>query len=151
MACLQRLGPVYWQEEDRRGMNIDVEPGSKPKLLGPNSSTEMTQLSNKSTVATVPKSAFPDWRAPARTPRLLMPHRPLKIILTRNGPPHEPFLCTASMSLDTDVVIVGGGPVGLVIALLLARDGIRVTVGEANGEVNPSPRAAAYGAAAVDV
>ena len=55
------------------------------------------------------------------------------------------------MSLDTDVVIVGGGPVGLVIALLLARDGIKVTVVEANGEVNPSPRAAAYGAAAVDV
>jgi 2-polyprenyl-6-methoxyphenol hydroxylase-like FAD-dependent oxidoreductase len=52
---------------------------------------------------------------------------------------------------DTDVVIAGAGPVGLVIALLIARVGIKVTVLEANAEVIQSPRAMAYGAAAVNV
>ena len=52
---------------------------------------------------------------------------------------------------DTDVLIAGAGPVGLVIALLIAQAGIKVTVLEANAEVIQSPRAMAYGAAAVAV
>src|SRR5579862_3996850 len=54
-------------------------------------------------------------------------------------------------TLDTDVIIAGAGPVGLVIALMLAREGIKVTVLEANHEVIQSPRAMAYGVAAVEV
>lgn len=53
------------------------------------------------------------------------------------------------MSLDADVVIVGAGPVGLVIALMIARQGISVTVLERFSEVIQSPRAMAYGPAAV--
>ena len=53
------------------------------------------------------------------------------------------------MSDNNEVVIVGGGPVGLVIALMVARAGIRVKVLEANNEVIQSPRAMAYGPAAV--
>jgi glycine/D-amino acid oxidase-like deaminating enzyme len=34
----------------------------------------------------------------------------------------------SKMALDADVVIVGAGPVGLVIALMIARQGISVTV-----------------------
>src|SRR5271163_2735506 len=51
--------------------------------------------------------------------------------------------------MSTDVVIVGAGPVGLVIALIAAREGISVTILEANPEVIQSPRAMAYGPAAV--
>lgn len=53
------------------------------------------------------------------------------------------------MSINTEVVVVGGGPVGLVIALMVARAGINVKVLEANHEVIQSPRAMAYGPAAV--
>ena len=51
---------------------------------------------------------------------------------------------------DADVVIVGAGPVGLVIALMIAKEGVKVTVLEANDEVIQSPRAMAYGPAAVN-
>jgi len=54
-----------------------------------------------------------------------------------------------SPTFDTDVVIVGAGPVGLVIALNIARAGIKVTVLEQHPEVIQSPRAMAYGPAAV--
>ena len=40
-------------------MNIDVEPGRKPKLLGLNSSTEMTQMPNKSKVGLSLNRPFP--------------------------------------------------------------------------------------------
>src|SRR5271156_6630554 len=53
------------------------------------------------------------------------------------------------MSLDTEVAIVGAGPVGLVIALIAAKQGIKVTVLEKFSEVIQSPRAMAYGPAAV--
>ena len=42
------------------------------------------------------------------------------------------------------VVVVGGGPVGLLTALKLGKTGIRVIVLEAESGVSPSPRAVAY-------
>jgi 3-(3-hydroxy-phenyl)propionate hydroxylase len=44
--------------------------------------------------------------------------------------------------LDTDVAIVGFGPVGAVLAALLGRRGVRVAVIERDGDVYPYPRAA---------
>jgi 3-(3-hydroxy-phenyl)propionate hydroxylase len=49
-----------------------------------------------------------------------------------------------------DVVIVGGGPVGLLNALGLARAGLRVTVVEREPEIPASPRAAVYLFAVLD-
>jgi len=54
------------------------------------------------------------------------------------------------MVVDTEVLIVGAGPVGLVIALMIAKEGINVTVIERFSEVIQSPRAMAYGPAAVN-
>jgi 3-(3-hydroxy-phenyl)propionate hydroxylase/6-hydroxy-3-succinoylpyridine 3-monooxygenase len=45
---------------------------------------------------------------------------------------------------DTDVVIVGAGPVGLINALGLARAGVRVTILEALPAIPESPRAMVY-------
>jgi 2-polyprenyl-6-methoxyphenol hydroxylase-like FAD-dependent oxidoreductase len=45
---------------------------------------------------------------------------------------------------STEVLIVGGGPVGLLTAVALAQSGIDVTVVEAEAELNDSPRAAVY-------
>jgi len=52
-------------------------------------------------------------------------------------------------SLDSEVVIVGAGPVGLIISLNLAKQGITVTVLETFSEIIQSPRAMTYGPAAV--
>jgi 4-nitrocatechol/4-nitrophenol 4-monooxygenase len=49
----------------------------------------------------------------------------------------------------TEVVVVGAGPVGLITALILAREGIRVVIVDAAPGVIQSPRAMAYGPAAV--
>ena len=43
-----------------------------------------------------------------------------------------------------DVIIVGGGPVGMICALGLAQAGVRVTVIEAEARIIDSPRAAVY-------
>lgn len=56
---------------------------------------------------------------------------------------------TVTAKKDTEVVIVGAGPVGLIIALMIARQGINVILCEAFGEIIQSPRAMAYGPAAV--
>lgn len=48
------------------------------------------------------------------------------------------------MTLSTQVAIVGAGPVGFLAALGLARQGIEVTVLDAEPEVVRSPRAAVY-------
>jgi 2-polyprenyl-6-methoxyphenol hydroxylase-like FAD-dependent oxidoreductase len=52
-------------------------------------------------------------------------------------------------SLDSEVVLVGAGPVGLIISLNLAKQGISVTLLETFSEIIQSPRAMAYGPAAV--
>src|SRR5580704_249126 len=43
-----------------------------------------------------------------------------------------------------DVIVVGGGPVGMICALGLAQAGVRVTVIEAQAGIIDSPRAAVY-------
>ena len=47
------------------------------------------------------------------------------------------------------VIVVGAGPAGLLLALLLAQHGVHVDVVEAAGEIDPRPRGAGYGPAAV--
>ncbi|KAI3316469.1 FAD binding domain-containing protein [Xylariaceae sp. AK1471] len=47
------------------------------------------------------------------------------------------------------VVIVGAGPAGLLLGLLLSREGISVDILEASHELNTQPRAAYYGPAAI--
>src|SRR5215470_8923976 len=42
------------------------------------------------------------------------------------------------------VIVVGAGPVGFLTALGLARNGIPVTLLEAESQINDSPRAAVY-------
>ena len=46
--------------------------------------------------------------------------------------------------LETDVLIVGAGPVGLLSALALVQKGVAVIVSEADDRLNEAPRAAIY-------
>jgi 3-(3-hydroxy-phenyl)propionate hydroxylase len=55
------------------------------------------------------------------------------------------------MSSQRPVLIAGGGPVGLVLALALARQGIEVRVFEAEQSVNDNPRAATTHAATLEM
>lgn len=48
----------------------------------------------------------------------------------------------AGGEFDCDVLIAGGGPAGVTLALLLARRGVRVVVAEKEAEIYPLPRAA---------
>jgi 2-polyprenyl-6-methoxyphenol hydroxylase-like FAD-dependent oxidoreductase len=50
---------------------------------------------------------------------------------------------------DSEVLVVGAGPVGLLTTLLLAKAGVSVTLIEALPDVDESPRAMTYGPAAV--
>lgn len=52
-------------------------------------------------------------------------------------------------AIECEVLVVGAGPVGLLTMLLLAKAGINVVLVEALPDVDNSPRAMAYGAAAV--
>ena len=52
-------------------------------------------------------------------------------------------------TVDCEVVIVGAGPVGLLTMLFLAKAGINVTLIDALPDVDKSPRAMAFGPAAV--
>lgn len=47
-----------------------------------------------------------------------------------------------SATTDCDVLVVGGGPVGVATALLLAKEGFSVIVAETAAEIYPLPRAA---------
>jgi 3-(3-hydroxy-phenyl)propionate hydroxylase len=55
------------------------------------------------------------------------------------------------MSLERPILIAGGGPVGVVMALALARQGFEVRLFEAEREVNDSPRAATTHAATLEM
>ncbi len=46
------------------------------------------------------------------------------------------------MAFDCDVLISGGGPTGIALAILLARRGVRVIVAEKEAEIYALPRAA---------
>src|SRR4051794_17593736 len=46
------------------------------------------------------------------------------------------------MPLDCDVLVVGGGPVGVTMGLLLARAGVKTAVVDKAAEIYPLPRAA---------
>ncbi|MCL4671379.1 MAG: bifunctional 3-(3-hydroxy-phenyl)propionate/3-hydroxycinnamic acid hydroxylase [Sphingomonadaceae bacterium] len=46
------------------------------------------------------------------------------------------------MNFDCDVLIAGGGPTGVTLAVLLARRGVRVIVAEKEADIYPLPRAA---------
>jgi hypothetical protein len=54
-----------------------------------------------------------------------------------------------SSPTDCEVLIVGAGPVGLLVTLSLAKAGIHATLIESLPDIDESPRAMAYGAAAV--
>lgn len=51
---------------------------------------------------------------------------------------------------DARQIIVGAGPSGLILGLLLAKQGIRVQILDAANELNKQPRASHYGPPAVD-
>src|SRR5215831_12303325 len=55
------------------------------------------------------------------------------------------------MDLDLPILIAGGGPVGMIMALALARQNIPVQVLEAEARVNDSPRAATTHAATLEM
>ncbi len=46
------------------------------------------------------------------------------------------------MAFDCDVLIAGGGPTGVTLAVLLAKRGVKVIIAEKDGEIYPLPRAA---------
>jgi len=58
-------------------------------------------------------------------------------------------MTVTAAKIDTEVIVVGAGPVGLITALLLAQKGIKSLLLEQCPEVIQSPRAMAYGPAAV--
>jgi len=55
------------------------------------------------------------------------------------------------MEFERPIVVAGAGPVGLVTALALARQGFEVLVFEADGRINDSPRAATTHAATLEM
>src|SRR5580658_11112658 len=55
------------------------------------------------------------------------------------------------MPSERPIVVAGAGPVGVITALALARQGIAVKVFEAEARVNDSPRAATTHAATLEI
>ena len=55
------------------------------------------------------------------------------------------------MQTGRPILVVGGGPVGVITAFALARQGIPVQVFEAEARVNDSPRAATTHAATLEM
>jgi len=55
----------------------------------------------------------------------------------------------AHTTMDCEVLVAGAGPVGLLTMLLLAKAGINVILVEVLPDVDESPRAMAYGPAAI--
>ncbi|OLL28566.1 3-(3-hydroxyphenyl)propionate hydroxylase [Burkholderia sp. SRS-W-2-2016] len=53
-------------------------------------------------------------------------------------------VCSANASFDTDVAIIGGGPVGTLLAILLGQRGKRVTLVERWSQAYGRPRAVTY-------
>ncbi|MBK8196745.1 MAG: FAD-dependent monooxygenase [Acidobacteria bacterium] len=46
------------------------------------------------------------------------------------------------MAFDCDVLVAGGGPTGVTLAILLAQRGVKVIVAEKEAGIYPLPRAA---------
>ena len=59
-------------------------------------------------------------------------------------------LLQCSCSLYPQVIVVGAGPSGLVLALMLGQQGVKVTLVDASPTLDMQPRATHYGAPAVD-
>lgn len=53
------------------------------------------------------------------------------------------------MAKINNIIVVGAGPVGLLLSLLLAQHGISVQVLEAQAGVDQRPRGLAYGPSAI--
>src|SRR5829696_2800983 len=60
-------------------------------------------------------------------------------------------MANSSMESERPVIVAGAGPVGVIAALALARQGFAVRVFEAEGRVNDSPRAATTHAATLEM
>jgi hypothetical protein len=69
--------------------------------------------------------------------------------LDHNQTTSQAAAVTMSSPTDCEVLIVGAGPVGLLVTLSLAKAGIHATLIESLPDIDESPRAMAYGAAAV--
>jgi 2,4-dichlorophenol 6-monooxygenase len=57
----------------------------------------------------------------------------------------------AAADISTDVVIIGGGPVGLAASLLLARYGVRSTILERNPSTAAHPKASAFNTRTMEI
>ncbi|KAJ5367638.1 hypothetical protein N7541_001579 [Penicillium brevicompactum] len=64
-------------------------------------------------------------------------------------PSHQPPDSNSTLLILIQVIIVGTGPSGLILGLLLARKGIQVELFDERNELNDQPRAAHYGSPAI--
>ena len=66
-------------------------------------------------------------------------------------PQSSPITPNQASNIHTQVIIVGAGPSGLVLSLLLAQAGIRVTLLDSGSTIDSSPRAAHYAPSAIQI